>query len=154
MSIDKLKSLFSDFDPSALLPQLDSMMGKVGLVLRLAVLIGPLCLLVLGAIYLFFPPKEANHHFGYRCYHGMGSVEAWRFTQKLAGIAWGGLGLVLTVVMLIICGTFGGQELDQMVWSAAKCILWELGLVAVSCIVIDIWVAATFDKKGQRRRKK
>lgn len=151
---DMPKSLLGDFDPSALLPKLDSMMGKMGLILRIAVLIGPLCLLVLGAIYFLIPPKEANHRFGYRCYHGMGSVEAWRFTQKVAGIAWGGLGLVLTVVMLLVSGGFSGQTMDVAVWTAAKCLLWELGLLAVTCITIDILVAATFDKKGDRRKKK
>lgn len=154
MNLDSLKSLLSDFDPSALLPELDTMMGKVELVLRIAVLAAPVCIFVLGLIYLLIPPKEANHHFGYRCYHGMGSVEAWRFTQKVAGIGWGALGLILSVVMLFVSGGFAGAQADQVVWTAAKCILWELGLIGLSCIAIDIVVAVFFNRKGERRRKK
>ena len=41
-------NLLSDFDPAALLPQLDTMLGKVELLVRIAVLAGPAVLLVLG----------------------------------------------------------------------------------------------------------
>jgi len=152
--LEGIKELMDAFDPAALLPDLSSVVGIVMTVARFAVLAGPLVLLVLGLAYLFLSPKEANYHFGYRCYFGMGSVEAWRFTQRLAGIVWAVLGLVLTVVMVIITGGYGGKEVIQVVDSAITCLIWEILLAAVSCLVINLIVMLTFDSKGYLRKRK
>ena len=153
MTIEDLKTLMDEFDPAVLLPELDTVVGKVELVARIAVLAGPVILLLLGLAYLLVSPKEANYHFGYRCYFGMGSVEAWRFSQRLAGAVWAALGLALSVVMLLVCNGFAGQEIMDILGSAVKCLLWEVGVVAVSCLVINGLVAARYDAKGYRRRK-
>ena len=152
MNIDGLKTLMEDFDPAALLPELDTMLGKMELVMRIAVIIGPVILLVLGLIYFLAPPKEANHYFGYRCWFGMGSVDAWRYTQRLAGIIFTVLGLILVIVMLVISGGFAGKEIMDMLWLAVKCVIWEVALVALSCLVINAIVALRFDSKGERRK--
>ena len=73
-----------------------------------------LVLLVLGLAYLFLSPREANYYFGYRCYYGMGSIQAWRFTQRIAGMILGGLGLVLTVIMFLVSAGFGGMDTMDM----------------------------------------
>lgn len=149
-----IKTLLSDFDPAALLPELDTFLGKVELIMRIAVMAGPIVLLVLGLWYLLLPPKEANHSVGYRFFWGMNSVEAWRFTQKVAGIVWGLLGLALTVIMFFLSAGFRGKETMELVELAVKCIFWELGLVAISCLGIDIAVVVVFNSKGIRRREK
>lgn len=154
MSIDSIKSLLEGLDPTALLPKLDTLLGKIETLLRICVLAGPIVLLVLGLIYLFLSPKEANHSFGYRCYFGMGSVEAWRYSQKLAGLVWSVLGLILTIVMLFIVVSFRGMEAEPMVWLAIKCVLWELGLTVASVLGINITLAVFFDADGNRRQKK
>ena len=99
--MDAIKELLTNFDLSNFLPKIDTVMGWVTLLLRLAVMAGPVIILVLGLLYFFAPPKEANHRFGFRCYLGMGSVDAWLFTQRLAGIALGVLGLALSIVMAV-----------------------------------------------------
>ena len=66
--MDKLAEDVASFDVVKFLPKLDSVMGWMGLLIRLAVLVGPILILVLGLMYYFSPPKEANHRFGYRCY--------------------------------------------------------------------------------------
>ena len=154
MTIDSLKQLMDEFDPASLLPQLDTLVGKVELVMRIAVMVGPVLLLLLGIVYLFLSPREANYYLGYRCYFGMGSVNAWRYAQKLAGIVWGVLGLILTVVMLLICSKFRGMEAMDMLGSAVKCVLWEAGLIVLSCIGINVTLACVYDAKGELRRKK
>lgn len=148
--MDKLAEDVSAFDVEGSLPQLDNVMGLVELVAKLAVLIGPVLILVLGLIYYFSPPKEANHKFGYRFYWGMGSVEAWQFTQRVAGAVWSVLGAVLTVVMLLVSLGFGSAGLD-MANSAFACVLWELGLIGAACIAIDVVVAMRYDRKGDVR---
>ena len=154
MTIDDLKTLMDEFDPAALLPQIDTIVGKVEFIMRIAVMIGPIILLVLGLAYIFLSPKEANYYFGYRCYFGMGSVNAWRFTQRLAGIVWGGLGLVLTVVMLLVCSSFRGKEIVDILSSAMTCVLWQAGLIAVACLAINGIVAVRYDGKGELRASK
>ena len=100
-SIDSIKEMMDGFDPAALLPQIDSIVDWVKLICRLAVLVGPIVLVLAGLSYLLLAPKEANYYFGYRTTFGMGSVAAWRHTQKVAGWMFAGVGLVLTVIMLI-----------------------------------------------------
>lgn len=149
--MDKLAKLVTDFDLNKLLPELDSVVGRIELVARIAVLIGPLLILILGAIYYFKPPAEANHSFGYRFYWGMGSVDAWKFTQKLAGVAWMGLGLVLTLVMVLVCAGFRGMDTMEIVNAALTCTIWEVVLIALVCIAIDVVVALRYDRNGDVR---
>ncbi len=153
MNIDNLRSLMDSFDPAALLPELDSLMGALAVAMRIAVLAGPILLLVMGLAYILAAPKEANYYFGYRCFFGMGSVEAWRYSQRIAGIIWAALGLVLTIVMLVVTGGFAGKETGEVLFSALKCILWEAGLIAASCLVINTLVAMNFNAAGELRRR-
>ena len=151
-SFEDIKVLMDNFDPAALLPDLTTVVGKVEFITRIAVMVGPVVLLVLGILYFFAAPKEANYRFGYRCYFGMGSEEAWRFTQRFAGLVWSVLGLVLTVVMLIITGSFGGNPIMDIIGKGAKCLLWEAGLILVSILGINLTAMLCYDRKGLRRR--
>ena len=151
-SFEDIKVLMDNFDPAALLPDLSTVVGKVEFITRIAVMAGPVVLLVLGILYFFAAPKEANYRFGYRCYFGMGSEEAWRFTQRFAGLVWGVLGLVLTVVMLIITGSFAGNPIMDIIGKGAKCLLWEAGLILVSILGINLTAMLCYDRKGLRRR--
>ena len=151
-SFEDIKVLMDNFDPAALLPDLTTVVGKVEFITRLAVMAGPIVLLTLGILYFFAAPKEANYRFGYRCYFGMGSEEAWRFTQRFAGLVWGVLGLVLTVVMLIITGSFAGNPIMDIIGKGAKCLLWEAGLILVSILGINLTAMLCYDRKGLRRR--
>ena len=152
MNIEDLKSLMDAFDPAALLPELNGVLDAVLYAVRIATLLGPAVLLVLGLGYLIFAPKEANYYFGYRCTFGMGSVEAWRFTQRLAGILWSVLGLVLTAAMVLLTNGFAEMDVYDAVWTAVKYVLWEVGLAALSCIVINTMVMIRFTYSGDYRK--
>ena len=152
MNIDDLKGLMDDFDPASLLPEMDGLLEGIAGAVRIAVLVGPVLLLSAGLAYLLLAPREANYTFGYRCVFGMGSVEAWRFTQRFAGIVWGVLGLVLTLVMFSKTGNFAGQDLQELLWQAVKYVLWEAGLVAASCLVINTVVMVRFTYSGEYRK--
>ena len=151
MDFEALKVLFEEFDLAAFLPDMSSVLGWVETGLRICVMAGPLLLLMFGLLYLLWPPKEANHGLGYRCWWGMASLEAWQFTQHIAGLVWSGLGVVLTVIMALICNAFRRMEPMDMVWSAVSCLIWEVVLVAMACLAINIIVIRTFDKDGFRR---
>ena len=150
-NIESLKQTLEGFDPSVLLPDLSTLPGKVELALRIACLIGPLILLGLGLLYFLAPAKEANYTFGYRTHRGMASVESWRFTQKLAGITWSVLGLVLAVVMAVLCSGFHGMEMEAMILKALRYVLWEIGLLVACAIGIWVTVMVVFDRNGCRR---
>ena len=150
---DAVKGMMDNFDPASLLPDLSSIFGWMELVCRVAVIAGPIILAALGIAYLFFAPKEANYYFGYRTYFGMGSVEAWRFTQRLAGIVLSLLGLALTGVMLIVSGGFAGMEMADMVWKALDCLGIEAVLVLLANIAISLTAMIRFDRKGNLRKK-
>ena len=152
MNIEDLKGLMDGFDPASLLPELDGILSGVAQAVRIAVLVGPIALLVLGLGYLFLAPREANYLFGYRCTFGMGSVEAWRFTQRLAGMVWGALGLALTLVMFSLTKKFAGQDVNQVLGLGVKYVLWEAGLAAISCLAINTVVMTRFTYSGDRRK--
>jgi len=154
MNIEDLKSLMDDFDPGTLLPELDKLLGGLTQVMRIAVLAGPILILVFGLAYLLLAPKEANYIFGYRCVFGMGSVEAWRFTQRLAGIVWSVLGLGLTVAMFSLTGKLADQQVADAMWLALKYVLWEAGLTALSCLFINTVVMSQFTYSGEYRRER
>ena len=154
LSIDSIKELMDGFDPAALLPELDTVFGKIELVCRIAVMIGPVLLILLGLTYLFLAPKEANHYLGYRCYFGMGSVQAWRFTQKFSGIVLGVLGLVLTAVMVFMMMSFRGMEVEAMLWRAVKCLIWEAALALLANLAIQAAAFFLFDANGDYRSKR
>lgn len=153
VDFDSIKEMMDAFDPAALLPDLAVLGDMVASIARVAVLVGPIVLLAMGLAYLFLSPKEANYRFGYRCYYGMGSVEAWRFTQRTAGLVWGGLGIALTVVMLVISGGYAGKEILEVVDSAVTCLIWEVVLTVVSCVVINLTVMLRFSGNGGLRKK-
>lgn len=153
LNFDSIKEMMDGFNPEALLPQMDTIFSRVLLVCRVAVMIGPVLLLVLGLAYLFLAPREANYYFGYRCYFGMGSVNAWRFTQRIAGIVLGGLGLILTPVMFFISSGFAGMQVMDMVWKALRCLLWQAGLTILATLAINGLAMFWFNRKGELRRR-
>ena len=154
LDIESIKEIMDAFDPAALLPELGDIFSVITTVCQIAVMVGPIILLCLGLAYLFFAPREANYYFGYRCYFGMGSVEAWRFTQRLAGILLGILGLILAGVMLVISRGFPGMDAMEMVWKAFWCLIWQ----GAAALIVNaaIWIAAAlrFDARGNFRKKK
>jgi hypothetical protein len=149
--MDKLAELVANFDIANILPELDSFLGWMELLIRLAVMAGPLLVLIFGCIYFFMPPKEANHSLGYRFYWGMGSEYAWRFTQRLAGFVWMIAGGLLTLIMFFVTVAVGGKDLAQMGYDAVVCLFWELGVIVVACLAIDVVVLLRYDRKGRVR---
>ena len=113
-----------------------------------------MAVLFFGLWWLLLPPKEANHHVGYRCYFGMGSVEAWLFTQKLAGSLWTALGLGLLAIAVLISNKFPDMDAMAMLDKAVVCILWQLGLIAVVCLLINLTVTFRYDRNGYLRSEK
>ena len=155
MNLDAIKELLSGSETALpAVPDAGTLVDKILPIAKILVVAGPVIMLVLGLLYLFAAPREANHHFGYRCYVGMGSEQAWRFTQRIAGIVWTALGAVMTLAMLIVTARFPGQDVLEMLTTAATCVVVEALVLLAATIVIRITVAACYDRHGERRRRK
>ena len=154
LDVESIKALLDGFDPGALLPELTQVFDSLVPICRIAVLIGPVVMLILGLSYLFLTPKEANYYMGYRCYFGMGSEYAWRFTQRLAGWLFTAAGLAMTVVMFAISVSFPYMQLTDMVWRAASCLLVELAAAVLLVLTVNLAAAFRFDRKGRHRSKR
>ena len=154
LDVESIKAILDGFDPASLLPDLSKVFDSLVPICRIAVTIGPVVLLLLGLSYLILTPKEANYYLGYRCYFGMGSEYAWRFTQRLAGWLFTAVGLALTIVMFVISLGFAEMALTDMVWKAASCLVVELAASVLLVLIVNFSAAFHFDRKGRHRRKR
>ena len=155
--MDKITALLggqSGDNPAVKIPDPGALIENAPAIARVLVVAGPVVMIIMGLLYLFAAPKEANHHFGYRCYFGMGSELAWQFTQRIAGIIWTALGVILTAAMLIITAGFPGLDVLDMLTTAALCLLAETGILLLASVVIRTIVAARYDRHGERRERK
>ena len=152
--IESLIALVNEFDFAKMMPELDSVMGWIDLFVRLCVLAAPVAVLFFGLWWLLLPPKEANHHVGYRCFFGMGSVDAWRFTQKIAGVLFTVLGVGLLAISLPVSNRFPDMEPMVMLDKAVVCILWQIGITLVLSLMINLIVALRYDRNGDLRSEK
>lgn len=153
--MDFISSLLDGLDNIGnLVPALEKLLSSAQLWLTIVLLIGPVVMLILGVIYLFLPPKEANHHIGYRTYFGMGSVEAWLHTQKLAGIIYGGLGIVLGIIMIFVSVSLKHKDLMQAFTTAITWLCVQVGIVLLVYLGMFVYTAIVFDRHGNRRREK
>ena len=154
MSIEDIKQIMDEFDPATLLPDLSTLEGQAELICRTVLMIAPIILLFLGLCYLLIAPREANYTFGYRTYFGMGSIEAWRFTQKLAGGVWTLLGLILTLVMMNKTDGFREMPVMDQIYGTISCLKWQGIWALISIVAINLTVAVLFDYKGLPRFRK
>ncbi|MBQ8909824.1 MAG: SdpI family protein [Oscillospiraceae bacterium] len=138
----------------AIIPKLDLLLSDMRFWMSVAVLIGPILFAAMGAFYYFAAPKEANHRVGYRTYFGMGSVAAWRFTQKIAGMVWGGVGAVLTLVAVIVCIVLGGKEPAEAMSAALTMLIIEAVCALLAFLTVEITVFIRYDMNGNLKNKK
>lgn len=140
--LDKLENL------GDLIPKLNTLTGWVQWLISLAVRIGPLCMLVLGLIYLFIPPKEANRKAGYRTIFGMGSITAWHFTQRVAGCIMTAIGAILTIAAFITVARFGKMDLMDMAHTALQAVKVQAIFALLIYVFMFVLTALVFDYNG------
>ncbi len=155
MNTDAIKQLLQDFSFETfledLLPELAPLLEKTALLSRLLMLIGPFIILGMGLYYFLNAPKEANFRSGYRCYFGMGSVEAWRFSQRLAGGIWCLVGLGLAIWMALAGPKLVDMALLDRMGQMAFYIFCQAIALLLSRWIINLLVFLRYDAKGRRR---
>ena len=155
MNTDAIKQLLQDFSFETfledLLPEPAPLLEKTALLSRLLMLIGPFIILGMGLYYFLNAPKEANFRSGYRCYFGMGSVEAWRFSQRLAGGIWCLVGLGLAIWMALAGPKLVDMALLDRMGQMAFYIFCQAMALLLSRWIINLLVFLRYDAKGRRR---
>lgn len=149
--MDFISKIFN-MDFAALVPDMPVLLRFLRTVLALALVAGPVTMMIQAAFYLFKPAPEANFKRGYRTYYGMGSTEAWQFSQKIAGLAFGGLGSLLLIAMFIVILCFRGKTLMWVAIAAIICLTVQVVLLSAARITVAILCGKFFDKDGARRR--
>ena len=153
--MDKIKEFLRDFSFETLLedllPELAPLLEKTAFLSRLMLLVGPFVILGMGLYYFLNAPKEANYQSGYRCYWGMGSVQAWRFSQRLAGGLWSLLGLGLAIWMALAGPELAALEMMDRMGRMAMYILCQAISLLLLRWVINLLVFLRYDAKGNRR---
>lgn len=153
--MEKLMAIFEGFDIEKigdLLPSAESLMSGLTGWMRLLVIVGPLLMLGFGIYYLFFAPKEANHMMGYRFFYAMSHVEVWQHAQRLAGVAYAAVGGILFIIIGLISLSFGRLAAPDLVWVAVKCLIWEVVLVIIATLAVDILIVVLYDYNGDPRK--
>ena len=143
-----MESAANELNIGALVPSLGTILGLIRFLFFLAVLAGPVIMLVLGWIYSTKPPKEANYSVGYRFWWGMSSLEAWTFTQQLAGKVFTLFGRILTAIAAVIGIILFFLQPMAMAWTAVITLVIELVVIGGACIFINTKVMKTYDKEG------
>ena len=138
----------------AIIPELGNLMSDIRFWLGAVMVLGPLFALLLGGYYLYLAPKEANHKAGYRTYFGMGSVEAWHYTQKLAGQVFLIAGGVMAVVAIVGCIILAGKETADAVMPSMVILIIQLVVALGAFGFVEVMVARRFDTNGQIRESK
>ena len=155
MNTDSFKELLRDFSLESLmetlLPDLAPLLEQSAWVARILMLVGPFVILAMGLYYFLNAPKEANYRSGYRCYFGMGSVEAWRYTQRLAGAIWTLVGLGLAIWMALAGQELAGMELMDRLVRVAVYIFCQAMALLLSRWLINLLVFLRYDAKGRKR---
>lgn len=146
--MDKIMNFVDKISLEKILPKIDSILDVILWLMQWAVKLGPICILVLGLIYMLIPPKEANRYFGYRTYFGMGSISAWLFTQRVAGALMTLTGLVLYLIAKKAAEAFVGMEYQELTEKALGLLKGQVIAILVIYVFMFLLTMVMFNHKG------
>ncbi len=136
-----------------IVPDMATLLADMRFWLGLVLILGPVLLLAIGAYDYYLAPPEANHKAGYRTYYGMGSVKAWRYTQKLAGAVFMMVGAGLLVASIICCFVMIAQGIGAAVTTGLVMLIIQVAAVLAAYGFIEFSVARRFDENGKEKKK-
>ncbi len=149
--MEQIMSLLEGFDLAKLLPELQAIFTSLHTWVGLALILGPAVTVIYGVVTLVFRPREANHRMGFRTYFGMGSVEAWRFSQFAAGIGFCLVGIGLGIFTVLRRNEISQLEIVDYALAALEVLLIQLGVVLVLWLILHLLPAIFYNRKGLRR---
>jgi uncharacterized membrane protein len=108
----------------------------------------PTIMILIGILFMKFPPKKINHVYGYRTAMSMKNLDTWRFAHAHCGRLWmiAGLALLpLSAVLLLVLQ----NEPDLGFFGVAYMILQAV-LIFIPIILTEKALNKHFDKHGKR----
>lgn len=151
--MEKITEIMDKLDLTKVVPELDKLLDLALKAARFSVRVGPMCILILGIIYLFLHPNEANRKAGYRTFFGMGSVHAWRFTQRVSGFIMLIVGLVLNGAAKKAAEGFSVKDPNAMIEQAFALIKTQIIWAVIIFVFMILLTAVMFNVKGKCRFK-
>lgn len=151
--MEKITEILDKLDLAKFVPELDKLMELVLKVAKFSVRVGPVCILLLGIIYLFLHPNEANYKAGYRTFFGMGSVHAWRFTQRVSGFIMLISGLIMNSAAKKAAKRFTVKDPNAMFDEVLALVKTQIIWVLVIFVFMILLTAVLFNRKGKCRFK-
>ena len=111
----------------------------------------PLLMIIIGAIFSKKAPKNINYVFGYRTARSMKNQETWEFSHLLLGKIWLKCGLI-SIVVSIIPMFFVLNKCEDIIGNLGLVILYlQLAMMIITIIIIENSLRKTFDKNGNRK---
>ena len=151
MDKEAFKQLLNGIDFAELLPDINEILSIVPPTAKILMLCGSFIMLAFGLYCLMIAPREATYSAGYRFRWGMGSVAAWRFMQRCAGVIFLVLGFGCAVYMALHTRDVDDLALMDLLTTAAMYILLQIGVALVGCLLVNLAVIIRYDWKGNRR---
>lgn len=151
--MEKITEILDKLDLAKFVPELDKLMELVLKAAKFSVRVGPICILLLGIIYLFLHPNEASRKAGYRTYFGMGSVHAWRFTQRVSGFIMLISGIILNGAAKRAAKDFRVKDPNAMFDKVFSLIKVQIIWVLIIFVFMLLLTAVLFNSKGMCRFK-
>ena len=107
--------------------------------------IGPL-MVIISAIFFFFPPKKINHLYGHRTTMSTKNQDTWNEANKRSAMMF--LWVSLLTCFVQASGIVLNLSFDTTV--LITCIFLVVGLIA-GVLYVEYQLRSIFDKEGQRR---
>ncbi len=149
--MEAITGFLEDFDFAKFLPEMQRFLSDLRLWLSLLMVAGPVLVLALGLWYYFFPVSKPSQRIGFRIQRAMASEQAWKYTQRLAGMLWMYGGAAMAIISLVVLLIFLGASHITLAMAALICVAVQALLVAGSYFFLVFHVNGKFDKNGNRK---
>lgn len=119
-------------------------------ILLICNMIVPLIMTIFGFIIKNHPPKKINGIYGYRTSSSMKNNETWEFANKLCGIIWKKVGIIMIIVTLVV--TVISLNFSDSVQGIICAITVSIQTVVLIVTIFPVEKALNknFDKDGNR----
>lgn len=105
----------------------------------------PLIMIIFGLYFYIQGPKTINPFFGYRTSMSMKNEITWRFAHRFCGKIWIIVGILMMGVTIVFLFS------DMLTLWKNYFILWQVVVLIVSIIPVELALRKKFDKNGKKR---
>lgn len=113
----------------------------------------PVCMIIIGEIFVKNPPKNINGVYGYRTERSMRSGDAWSFAQRYCGKLWRRIGAVMLPLSVLAMLPLMGKDTDAVgLWGGILGGIQAVVLIAAN-FPVERALRKNFDENGKMRKE-